>query len=232
MRHYVNINDQVFSQLLLSSFDAFVVGQPGKKKSGLEVYASLYGVTEFTLTTMHHRIDYISTDTSANMGRNSVAFDLNTQALKEHLAEAIGSKCLGNMHSHPYIKGEITLDQTRAYGQDFSQNDLDCTKEALKSGRDYQLEVIITIHLMDKLNNRKDGHLENKVNVFEFTVGNCKCFIRAQVFSLNDSDELVYEKTILKCEYIQKFKHYFANFGRVKECPEDDGRLIYEPLSD
>ena len=52
--------------------------------------------------------------------------------------------------------------------------------------------------------------------VFEFSVGNCKCFLRAQAFSLDENGELVPEETFLQDEYLQEFEHWFAEFGRVR----------------
>ncbi|MNG95821.1 hypothetical protein D3C85_683230 [compost metagenome] len=83
------------------------------------------------------------------------------------------------------------------------------------------VELLLTIKQNQRENTKRDGALDDQKNVFEFSVGNCKCFIRAQVFSLNENNKLNYEETILEEEFFKNFEHLFADFGRIKT---KDGR--------
>lgn len=222
MKHYVHIAKDAISQILLNGFEAFVVNHGNKKRNGLEMHASLYGQHEDTSRTRHHHVALVSVDTSAEMAGGSVTPAAEAQQLKAHLAQALGYQPLGAMHTHPYLLAEAQydLDFVRRVGCDFSSADLRCFTHQLQQmagegeAQPRTLELLLTIKQIERQTIQKDGPLA--ANVFEFAIGNCKCFLRAQVFSLGDEGQLVWEDTELRCDYLQKFGYVGADFGRVR----------------
>jgi|GEM_PF-1337006 len=227
MKHYIHFGKSAITQILLNGFEAFVINHANRKRNGLEMHASLYGYYEETSRTRHHHVEFISVDTSAEMTGGYVMPDPDAQALKTHLALAMDYQALGALHTHPYLLAEekASLDFVRQEGCDFSRGDLDCFTAKLQelhaAGQESAeiLEVVLTIKQMERLNNSKDGYLDGQENVFEFAVGNCKCFLRAQVFSLDEQGALQAEPSVLKCDYLQGFHHVATDFGRVRVVP-------------
>lgn len=224
MKHYVHIAKPAITQILLNGFEAFVINHGNKKRNGLEMHASLYGWHEDTSRTRHHYVEFVSVDTSAVMSGGYVIPDGDAQDLKAHLAQALGYSPIGAMHTHPYLLAEqqFDLDFVRQTGCNFSAGDLQCFTSLLQQkvangvSDPKILEVLLTIKQVERQNVQRDGFLPGSENVFEFAVGNCKCFLRAQVFSLDNQGDLVVEATALKCDYLESFKHTVADFGRVR----------------
>lgn len=232
MNHIVEVTQDALTQMLLNGFEAFVIKHGGNKRSGIEFHASLYGDVEINEDKgeYHNLIQFVSVDTSAKMASGSVESLSEAEDLKEQLAEQLGYYRLGNMHSHPYLMEEMPLDEVRKRGCLFSNGDEACFLQELEryeSEDAYLLELVLTIKQLDKQNTARDGRIDD--SVIEFSVGNCKCFLRAQAFSKNDEGELVEEPTRLNCEYLEKFTYISADFGRVKAKPNRKRVLEYKP---
>jgi hypothetical protein len=221
MIHYVHFSKQSLTQMLLNGFEAFVIKHLEKRSCGIEMHASLYGWLEESSRTLHHHVEFISVDTSAEMATGSVMPNPAAQALKRHLAEAVDFSCLGGLHTHPYLLHEMDLQDVRERGCDFSPGDLECftfdLQQMAEAGdQPIKVEVVLTIKQIERTNIQRDGNLDGQGNVFEFAVGNCKCFLRAQVFTLDDNNQIQPASTVLKCEYLDKFKYVGTDFGKVK----------------
>ncbi|MEZ8184231.1 hypothetical protein ACED29_00225 [Shewanella sp. 5S214] len=233
MKHVVEVTQSALTQMLLNGFEAFVIKHGNNKRSGIEFYASVYGDIELNEKDDECRsiVQFVSVDTSATMKSGSVESNEAAEDLKEQLAEQLGYYRLGNMHSHPYLLAEMSLDEVRKRGCEFSDGDIECFKQQLENYEAddaYVLEFVLTIKQLEKQNTSKDGRIDD--NVIEFSVGNCKCFLRAQVFTKDDSEGLIESPTQLVCDYLQEFTHLTAEFGRVKAKPNRKRVLEYKPV--
>jgi hypothetical protein len=135
------------------------------------------------------------------------------------------------MHSHPYLLEEMSLDEVRKRGCEFSAGDIECFLQQLEryeSEDAYVLELVLTIKQLEKQNSARDGRIAE--NAIEFSVGNCKCFLRAQAFTKDETGALVEESTKLVCEYLEDFSHLNADFGRVKAKHNRKRVLEYKPV--
>ncbi|MBZ9610821.1 hypothetical protein [Rheinheimera maricola] len=231
MKHIVEISKQALTQMLLNGFEAFVIKHGDKKRSGIEFHASLYGDIKILDKGKKYRhvIEFISVDTSAEMNSGSVSFSIEASDLKEDIAEQMGFYQLGKMHSHPYLAHEMSVDEVRKQGFDFSPGDLEAISDAIdryEEGLGYHLEVLLTITEMKQKNTSLDGRKES--NLFEFSVGNCKCFLHAQVFSKSD-DKLHWDDTELRCSFLEQNGHLEANFGLIKAKKGRKRVLEYKP---
>lgn len=232
MEHIVEISKNALTQMILNGFEAFVIKHGNEKRSGIEFHASLYGDIQLLNDDRGYRhiIDFISADTSAEMSSGYVAPKKEAGALKEDLSYQLGFYQLGKMHSHPYLAHEMDIEEVRKRGFNFSAGDLDYFSEAIdeyEEGVGYHLEVLLTIKQMERANHVTDGRREK--NVFEFSVGNCKCFLRAQVLSKDENFELKLDDTELVCEYLEKNGHLEAEFGRIKPKLGRKRVLEYKP---
>lgn len=231
MKHVVEISRQALTQMLLNGFEAFIIKHGNKKRSGIEFHASLYGDIKILEKgkKYRHLIEFISVDTSAKMDSGSVAFNLDASDLKEDISEQIGFYQLGKMHSHPYLAHEMSVDEVRKRGFDFSKGDRETFSDAIdryEEGVGYHLEVLLTITEMKQKNTLLDGRKAS--NLFEFSVGNCKCFLHVQVFSKH-GNQLHLDETELKCDYLEQNSHLDANFGRIKAKTGRKRILEYKP---
>ncbi|MCR3895217.1 MULTISPECIES: hypothetical protein [Aeromonas] len=217
MEHHIHLSKPVVAQLLLNGFEAFVVQHQGQLRSGIELHASVYGKVKRGKEKTKYKVEFISVDTTADMNGGFVESNDETQYLKEHLAEQMGFERIGRLHTHPYLAHEGNMVFMRTEGCDFSHGDIKLfTSELNTNNKPYLVEFLLAIKQNQRQNIRRDGFLGDARNVFEFSVGNCKCFLRAQAFSLDENGELVPEETFLQDEYLQEFEHWFAEFGRVR----------------
>ncbi|MGV2705429.1 UNVERIFIED_CONTAM: hypothetical protein MT382_18780 [Aeromonas salmonicida] len=217
MEHHIHLSKPVVAQLLLNGFEAFVVQHQGQLRSGIELHAAVFGKVKRGKEKTKYKVEFISVDTTANMQAGSVTSKDETQYLKEHLAEQMGFERIGSLHTHPYLAHEGDMDFMRTVGCKFSPADLNCVTSDLADVQNGTLvEFLLAIKQNQRQNMKRDGFLGDANNVFEFSVGNCKCFLRAQAFSLDDNGKLVPEETFLQDEYFQGFDHIFADFGRVR----------------
>ena len=232
MKHTVEVTQLALTQMLLNGFEAFVIKHGNNKRSGIEFHASVYGDVELNDEEDECRsiVKFVSVDTSAKMASGYVETKDEAEDLKEQLAEQMGVYRLGNMHSHPYLLTEMTLDEVRKRGCVFSKGDRACFLEQLERYDEgaYILEFVLTIKQLEKQNSARDGRIDD--NLFEFSVGNCKCFLRAQAFTKDETGALVEESTKLVCEYLEDFSHLNADFGRVKAKHNRKRVLEYKPV--
>lgn len=220
-RHYVHVSGAALAQILMSGFEAFVVKHQDRKRHAIEMHASLYGRTRETTSTLHHDVEFISVDTSADMNGGWVASRSEAESLKVAISGGFGFDMLGTIHTHPYLHHEMSLEEVRERGSQFSDGDLKCYREDLAArsgaGANWVLHAVLTIRNKDDENERqrveKDGLRGD--NVFEFSLANCKCFLNVQVFSLDDQEWLCREPTFLKCDDLQKFSYLENDFGYV-----------------
>ncbi|WP_429187130.1 hypothetical protein [Aeromonas veronii] len=198
MEHHFHLSKPVVAQLLLNGFEAFVVQHQGQVRSGIELHASVYGKVKRGKEKTKYKVDFISVDTTADMNGGFVASNNETQYMKEHLAEQMGFERIGSLHTHPYLAHEGDMEFMRTEGCDFSPGDINTfTNELNKNNKPYLIELLLTIKQNQRQNIRRDGFIGDARNVFEFSVGNCKCFLRAQAFSLDENRKLIREMTLL-----------------------------------
>ncbi len=232
MKHIVQINQQALTQMLLSGFEAFVIKHGKYKRSGIEFHGTVYGDISINKIkkTITHKVQFLSADTSAVMKSGYVEINIESTNLKENLAEQLGYYQLGMMHSHPYLSHEMAIEQVRERGANYSEGDLESFEWQLNryaSDEAYHLEILLTIKQMERFNAAKDGRIDE--NSFEFSVGNCKCFLRAQVFGKDDKTDIILLDTVLGCDFLENYQHLEAEFGRVKPKAGRKRILEYKP---
>jgi hypothetical protein len=240
MRHYIELSEHALLQILMNGIEAFVVIHNNRKRSGVEIHGYCFGSTENTTTTMRHKIDFFSADTSSVMMPEYCISDRDNRTIKSEIARSFSKnnkyQLIGSLHTHPYPSFEIEkmdninqLTFMRNVGSHFSKGDRDCFLQKFK---DYNLSYIIegVFAINDRPRQSFEGDGQKEENMFEFSVGNLKCFIRFQVFSSKNS-QLIEEKTFLNCDYLKNF-HYIASsfdFGRIKLEENKQRILEYKP---
>lgn len=235
MRHYIEITDQALLQIMLNSIEAYVVIHNGKKRSGIEMHGHMFGNTETTSTTKRHKIEFFSADTSAVMMPGFCIPDEDSRNLKSEIVRSFSNyQLLGDLHTHPYLEHELknqaALKFMRNIGCEFSGGDRNSfVRKLSESNAEYLIEGVFAINHRPRQSFEGDGKRED--NLFEFSVGNLKCFIKIQVFSLNHNGDLIEEPTVLKCQYLEKFKHIELSFdfGRIKIKENKERILEYKP---
>ncbi len=235
MRHYIDLTDQALLQIMLNSIEAYVLIHHKQKTSGIEMHGHFFGNTEKTSTTTRHKIEFFSADTSAKMKPDFCIPHEDCISLKSEITRCFSNyHLLGALHTHPYLEHEIKspdqhLKFMRTIGCEFSNDDRSAFFDKLsQSGADYLIEGVFAINHRPRKSFEGDGKLDE--NLFEFSMGNLKCFIKIQVFSL-DSGALIDVPTILKCKYLEKFSHirFSYDFGRIKIKENNEYILEYKP---
>lgn len=197
MKHIVSLSDSAFFSFLSAGFEAYFVRHAGRTHRQLEVNAQLFGRKVMLKTQTKHFVDVVSVDTSAHMKKHAVVTNSESTKIKKALSEVLGYEHLGSAHSHPYGLKEERLSYVREHGANFSESDYNAIRFALHNfGHDTHVELLLT--LLPQANDRTQNGLQLADDFIEFNIGNCKCFLRAQVFSLVD-ETLIQEPTLIKC---------------------------------
>lgn len=197
MKHIVSLSDSAFFSFVSAGFEAYFVRHAGRIHRQLEMNAQLFGRKVILKTQTKHFVDVVSVDTSAHMKKHAVVANCESTKIKKALSELIGYKHLGSAHSHPYGLKEEKLSYVREHGANFSESDIDAIQHSLLNfGHDTHVELLLT--LLPQKNFSKQNDLQLADDFIEFNIGNCKCFLRAQVFTLVD-ERLIQEPTLLKC---------------------------------
>lgn len=148
-------------------------------------------------------MDHLTPETSAARTRGSVTASDISLELKQDIAAIFGKgfEYIGTMHSHPYLKveqgekGEVyeydakTIRKKKFYQCSDTDHKSEFTSSTVTVGkRKYSVAVILTVHAMDRARDELDGAIDEQV--FEFSLGNLKMWLFAQVFEHVDSDDL------------------------------------------
>lgn len=197
MKHIVSLSDSAFFSFLSAGFEAYFVRHAGRTHRQLEVNAQLFGRKVMLKTQTKHFVDVVSVDTSAHMKKHAVVTNSESTKIKKALSEVLSYEHLGSAHSHPYGLKEERLSYVREHGANFSESDYNAIRFALHNfGHDTHVELLLT--LLPQANDRTQNGLQLADDFIEFSISNCKCFLRAQVFTLVDGT-LRHENTLLKC---------------------------------
>jgi hypothetical protein len=255
----VVISDSAFFELLMNGLEAYAVPHGGEYS--VETYAHIWG--EITKPrSLKFSIEHVSVDTSAARNRASVSSLSSSYELKSDISKIFGRgySHLGSFHTHPWVYGEpMSADKVVSKPADIRDNALygmsdgdyraEFNRCSKFSGSAYSVSLIMTIFSMQKADSRIYQNLHD--NCFEFSLGNIKIWINAQVFEHVDSEYLspgqhdairklgvgfsaacvsnceltpVPLVTTLKCEFLKRHTAYLAGFGRLLKKDGKDGK--------
>jgi len=214
MKHMVSLSDSAVFSFLSAGFEAYFVRHAGRTHRQLEMNAQLFGRKVMLKTQTKHLVEVVSVDTSAHMKKRAVVTNSESTKIKKALSEMIGYEHLGSAHSHPFGLKEERLSYVREHGANFSESDLDAIQHLLLNfGHDTHVELLLT--LLPQKNVSTQNGLQLVDNFIEFNIGNCKCFLRAQVFTLVD-EKLIQEPTLLKCSVQNQLDFAFDTMPKFR----------------
>jgi len=200
------------------------------------MHGHFFGKTETTTNTKRHKIEFFSADTATVMMPGFCIPNDDSRDIKCEIVKCFSDyHLLGALHTHPYLEHELKnevndLKFMRNIGCEFSDGDLNSfVRKLSEPNSDYLIEGLFAINHRPRQNTEGDRKLRK--NIFEFSVGNLKCFMHIQVFSLEDNSVLIKEPTVLNCKYLENFEHIYRSFdfGRIKIKNNKKRVLEYKP---
>lgn len=242
----IKVSKSALFEMIMAAFEAYAVKHDGKDMVAIEVHAQVWG----KINKAHPfkcSIEHVSVDTSAIQERGSVEPNPLTLEIKKDIASVFGMgyEHIGTFHSHPYLK-HIEVANTNEIRKNkfynFSKGDHECEfdEPTMKVGnKNYSVALVMTIHAAEKSDDRKDGPID--INLFEFSLGNVKLWLKAQVYQHIDTDNLTHEdklafnmygldiddhieiestlpipvETQLDCEFLECYDFILEGFGRL-----------------
>lgn len=220
MKNIVELSDEALMQIVLNGLEAFIVQHHHVKRSGIEMHGHLLG--DFTQTTRNRKIQvtHFSCDTSATMMPAYVSWKNESDHLKRSLVEGFGLCYLGQIHSHPYLNSDWpTVADARRIGAEFSDTDIETGQATLQEyharyGDEWHLEMVPTFY-----------HMQNAIFVKyydefkpEFSIGNVRCFLRADIYELLDR-EMTRNSAKIHSDFIETGRERGIDIGRVRLKP-------------
>lgn len=189
----IEVSKSVLFEMIMATYEAYAVKHDGKYIVALETYGTLWGSLKgrkgFSCS-----LEHFSVESSARRQRGGVEALTVSRQIKDEIADVFGEgyQYLGSFHSHPYIKSEVAtareLRKERLF--DFSKGDHNCEfGESFEvNGKQYSVALVMTIFSMDRVDTSKDFKIEP--NLYEFSLGNVKLWLKAQVFEHKGMSEL------------------------------------------
>lgn len=252
MSAVIKVSKSSLFEMVMAAFEAFAVKHDGKDIVAIETHAQLWGKVNKTHP-FKCAIEHVSVDTSATQKRGSVVPNPLSLEIKKDIASVFGEgyEHIGSFHTHPYLK-HLEVDDAHNIRKkqlyNFSSADHRCefdSPTARVGNKDYSVALVITIHAADKSDDRKDGFVEP--NLFEFSLGNVKLWLKAQVYQHKATEELLHEderafemydlnfndhfeaedtlpipiETQLECEFLESHGFYLKGFGRLNIDSDD-----------
>ncbi len=222
--HSVNISKEALFDMILAGLEAYSIKHDGQDIVAVETFAHMWGRTNKTFPFKCY-VDHLTPETSAKRTRGSVEASHVSLQLKQDIAEVFGKgfEYIGTMHSHPYLKVEEeegivyeydakSIRKHKLYQCSKGDHKTEFTSSTVTVGkREYSVAVILTVHAMDRARDELDGAIDEQV--FEFSLGNLKMWLFAQVFEHVDSDDLTDQDTSEFGKFkldINKFEGEFA----------------------
>lgn len=220
----IKLNDSAFFSLLLEGLEAYAVKHHGKKQVAIETHAQLWGRVNQRLP-FNCEVKHISVDSSAKKTRGSVQTDLLSLTLKKDVAAMFGDDYLhvGTFHTHPWILEEKygigKIENANSIRRDklynFSKDDhlCECDNPTINVGKhQFSVALVMTIFSASKADDRKDGWIQN--DLCEFSLGNVKIWIKAQVYQHLPKEKLTdeYEESLNKYNLLEHVKFSNSNF--------------------
>jgi hypothetical protein len=210
MSAVIKVSKSALFEMVMAAFEAYAVKHDGKDIVSIETHAQLWGKVNKTHP-FKCAIEHVSVDTSATQERGSVAPDPLSLEIKKDIANVFGEgyEHIGSFHTHPYLK-HVEVDNANDIRKNkyynFSEGDHKCefsTPTADVGNKQYSVALVMTIHATEKSDDRKDEQIDS--NLFEFSLGNVKLWLKAQAYehkptdSLSPEDELAFDMYGLDC---------------------------------
>lgn len=242
----VVVSKSALFEMVMAAVEAYAVKHDKQKTFSLETSAHLWGSINkkapFKCT-----VNHVSVETSAKRTTGSVASMIESLNIKKDIARVFGEghDYIGSFHSHPYMKdaddleGPNCIRKYKCYHLSSGDHECEINDPQLTVGKkEYSVALVMTVFAMDRANDQKDGYVS--INIHEFSLGNLKLWLKAQVFEhkkiedLSDDDIKQFESlklkysdyegydvlpipvdTNLECDFLSGLGTYLKEFGRV-----------------
>ncbi|MBB1398080.1 hypothetical protein [Pseudoalteromonas sp. SG44-8] len=202
----IKVNKSALFEMVLAAFEAYAVKHQEQKSVSIETFAHLWG----TINKSHPfkcTIEHVSVETSANRDSGSVSPVMSSLEIKKDVAQAFGFgySYIGSFHTHPWLRDEVygedfygeklrlnntnTIRKRKFYNFSDSDHIAEVDNPEIRiANKNYSVALVLTIHAAEKADDRKDGRIDS--SLVEFSLGNVKMWLKAQVFEHKKTDEL------------------------------------------
>jgi hypothetical protein len=258
MKSRVIVSKSALFEMLLAGVEAYTIKHDKHFTVAIETYAHLWGKINSS-GAFKCEIDHVSVETSAAKTRGDVTAKDESLSLKKDIAKIFkgGFQYIGTFHSHPYVipnevraASDIRKERLFEFSDGDHESEISCPEIYHNSG-EYSVALVMTICAVKKANDIKDGEVDE--SAFEFSLGNFKFWLKAQVYqhlptsSLNAKEIKAFEKyklkfeeqlsetlpvpidTFLECEMLANFGFYKEDFGRIEMTTR---KAIYKNIND
>lgn len=210
MNANVEISKSALFELVMAAFEAYAVKHQGVSKLTVETAAHLWGKYSYRSGVLKCAVKHVSVETSAVRRPDGVDFQHLSLEIKKDIAEIFNNSIpheynyVGTFHSHPYVKGKDgpisakVIRTERLFDLSKADHKAEIGTHSNAGRKKFSVALIITIFAMDKADDRLDTSFSS--DVFEFSMGNVKLWLKAQAFEhkdmrlLTDEDEMAFEQ--------------------------------------
>lgn len=254
----IKLSKSALFEMVMASFEAYAVKHQGSRDLSVETFAHLWGKYTARAGILKCSINHVSVETSAKRKRSGVETKKLSLDIKRDIAQLFNNNSpsdysyIGTFHSHPYLKSEgvnaAAIRRHKLYNPSEGDHISEFDDYFIVRNKRFSVALIITIFAMDRSDDRLDDSKSD--DVFEFSMGNVKLWVKAQCFEHKERNELTeddlnaFEKfelvvdmlkkyefdavipipidTTLECDFLDNFHHMFESFGRVNFSSDKD----------
>lgn len=207
----VKLSKSATFELIMAGLEAYAVQHDRQSTIAIETGTHLWGSIN-KRGPFKCSIEHLSTDSSASRTQDSVSFNPQSLMIKKEIASVFGKgyEYIGTAHTHPHLKesglNAALIRREKLYELSEGDHSSEINDPQIELGnKKYSVALVLTIFAMKRANDQKDG-LTFTDNLKEFSLGNIKCWLYAQVFE---------HKTVEKLNpaEIKEFEIYGLNFS-------------------
>ena len=183
----VKLSKSATFELIMTGLEAYAVQHDSQYTLAIETGAHLWGSIN-KRGPFKCNIEHLSTDTSARRTQDSLNFHPQSLTIKKEIASIFGKgyEYIGTAHTHPYLKesglNAALIRSEKLYELSSPDHICEINNPQIELGnKKYSVALVLTIFAMKRANDQKDG-LTFTDNLKEFSLGNIKCWLYAQVF--------------------------------------------------
>ncbi|ACS83947.1 hypothetical protein ACS247_14365 [Musicola paradisiaca] len=212
VKHKVVITSAALFQMVVAGLETYCIQHPHKQDIGVECFGRIWGQYQAGKKRSKFQVTSMTIDTSAKMHQNWALPRDDTEALKRAIGEVFRDELiyLGDFHTHPYTAQEVrSAKQIRKqtlyqFSDDDKERSLSC--EPIEDTT-LTLSIVLTLFRQQRENTARDDRIDD--NTFEFSLGNIKCWLHAQVYNVDTGQA---EETELRSDFLESFANIATPF--------------------
>jgi hypothetical protein len=192
--YIVRISEPALIQMVLNGLEAYSIGEikSNRQHRKLETIGLLWGHEHSLEEQILYCIEMVSIETSAERKQSSVSSEDDSLNLKHDIITSFWPHLdfIGDFHTHPYKDCKDVINDKGYFFSDYDYKSINKFSD-FWINYNYRVGIVLTIATMERKGSRKHDWVNN--STIEFTLGNCRMWLKTYVTYLENEKLLISE---------------------------------------